>query len=82
LREGAAHARAASAATPANEEAAAAMSRIASPIATPTRGVAPGTGRNTPNGRFWIGNSQSAAFALSRKLRRAGSCVSFSGTVI
>jgi len=51
----------------------AARSTMASPIATPPRGASPEPlRRNTPNGRFWIGNSQPSAFAASTQLLRFG----------
>ena len=72
---GPAAASAASRAAPENSPAssAAPMSRIASPIATPPRGLPPCV-LNTPNGRFWMGNS-AWPLADATQLRRAGSCV-------
>src|SRR3984893_11926689 len=82
LRNGAAPARAASAARASSEEPAAATPRIWSPIATPTRGGIPAAGQKTPNGRFWIGNSLSGVLALSTQLRLAESWVSLRGNAI
>src|SRR5438105_1456716 len=58
---------------------AAARSTICSPIATPPRKTSfVPRRRNTASGRFWIGNSVSAALADSTQLRSAGSWVSLS----
>ncbi len=72
---GPAAASAASRAAPENSPAsnAAPMSRIELPIATPPRGLPPCV-LNTPNGRFWTGNS-AWPLADATQLRRVGSCV-------
>src|SRR5205085_9093920 len=58
---------------------AAVRSTICAPMATPPRkGSCLPRRRNTASGRFWIGNSVSAALADSTQLRSAGSWVSLS----
>jgi hypothetical protein len=83
LRCAEAQAAAAVCAGPSNEATAAATANTWSPIATPTVAAEPSPrGRKTPNGKFWIGKSQSGALALSTQLLRLASWVSLSSLMM